>query len=73
MGFRKRWFQTVIGASRPSRGSNEAYKSSESRGKILAVWFVAANSQILIEERKPTKINHIKEFGGRNAPEASQG
>ena len=24
-------------------------------------------------EKKPIKTNHIKEFGGRDAPEASQG
>ena len=26
-----------------------------------------------MENKKPIKKNHIKEFGGRNAPEASQG
>ena len=27
----------------------------------------------IMERRKPIKKNHIKEFGGRDAPEASQG
>ena len=31
------------------------------------------NTTFVWREKKPTKKNHIKEFGGRDAPEASQG
>ena len=38
---------------------------------FLFLWMVF--SLPFMERKKPIKKNHIKEFGGRDAPEASQG
>ena len=61
-----------MGAIRTVVFKMPAFRHGESED-TLSVSQGARCQSTLIGERKPKKGNHIKEFGGRNAPEASQG